>query len=673
MFKIHIRNLIQYPPEVLREVLTGRFIIIFDNGNEMETNAAMTVYSSYAWQLILQYSEVEVTELHHVQYYLLNKKFEASTTIKLYSAIYRSIIEAYQDKDGFDVDVVMKLIYQINNKLYNEISKETTRWCISLDILDFKDVLDNEAIREVKNNLVITPNGINKAQQDIMHVLMTEPSLDNNIIARCIRAGILAKGQVAKCIGPCGYFTDIDSYIFPRPVLRGYAEGLRSFHDSMVESRSGAKSLEYANTLLSQTQYFARKCQLTTMNLQKVHKGDCGSKKYIDWYVRPKEVDEEDDRLLYQGDFKNIVGKRYFNEELQKEVSIKENDTHLIGKTIKLRTLLHCQHEDPYGVCEACFGDMYLSIPKTANLGHLASLTLGEPITSAALSVKHLDGTAIVEKATVLDIDKQFIRVTDNGEGYKLEGSCRNLLPTLLIEQKDASMISHIFDVDNVDQLHAKRVSSIDNIIIEHYLTPPKTEEDRELGAKEERSIKVSIQRRKGFFTLDFLDYVKKVGLKYIGNKYISIDLSTWDYRKTFISLPMMHHSMGDHAKAIEQLIENRGSANNSLYRPPLQVLTDLFDLVNSAASVNVSVNIVFLECIVLAMKVKEDDMSCIISKDDNAVVCGVDTLTNRRSFSAILAYQNHRSILADVTNFITKDRPNYPLDALIVPELMNQ
>lgn len=670
--EILARQTLAYPAHELADVFTGSFDVVFDNQEKLTVQAAQMVFTRFIWDILARYPETPILPQHHIAHYTKKRNFNSKTTIDCYTAIFRSVNEVYKDKPGFSRNEFMRTVYEVNNNLYNHMHDYAKEWSVSLDILDFKEILDNQAVRDIKANLEETPDGVDKAQKEVVEVLMKNPELDNSVIARGVRAGILSSGQVAKCIGPCGYFTDIDSHIFPKPVLRGYAEGIRSFYDSIIESRSGAKSLQFSKRPLQDTEYFSRRLQLVTKNVRNLHHGDCGSTRYLLWFIRPDEYDEEGN-LVSKGDLPNMLGKKYLDEETGTLKTITEDSKHLIGKMVKLRSVFHCNHDDPYGICSTCFGDLSYGVPTDANLGHLCAVSMASPISQAVLSVKHLDGTAVVEGVYVSDEDRVFLLPANGGHSYKINPTALRLQPKLIIPAKDADMLTFIEMVEDVRELNTARITNLEFIQLEYLSKLPKKNEDLSLIPLERRNIIVSSKRRLGNLTHDFLEYMKKTGWTYDAKKNLVVDLSGWDTNKVFIDLPFKHHNMADHAKEIENLIESKveDSTERSQNTTPADLLVKLFELVNSKAAVNMSI----LEVILYSTMVVDSenyDYSLPKERTQGHFVVS-NKIVSYRSLSAAMAFQGHAEILSDPINFLVTRRPNHVFDALVTPELMQE
>ena len=671
LLSIPVRQLLQRSTEELANLLTGRFNIVFDDGEVVETNAAETIYSSYIWDILRQYPETPVIAKHHIRYHLAKINFGSKTTINCYSEIMRSVVTHYRDKVDFTRDQLMRLIYKTNNNLYIKMSKRTAPWQSSLDILDFEEIVRNPEIVAIKENVEVTPTAVKQSQDDMIDVLMKSPSLDNNRIAKGVRSDNMSKGQIVKCIGSVGYITDIDQDIFPDPVLRSYAEGIRSIYDSVIESRSAAKALQFSKKPLQDTEYFSRRLQFITMQLKNLHRGDCGSRKHLLWYVRP-ELKDESGNTLRKGDLNNLVGTYYLDEETNKYRVLTSDDKHLISKTIKMRSVLHCNHSDPYGVCTTCFGELSEGVPEGASLGHLCAVTMVSPMSQAVLSTKHLDGTADIESAIVDDIDKGFIQVADRGKSYVLTPSLARHKPKLIIPPDLASRLPNLMEVDDVRELNITSTTEFEYITVEYYEVVPKTDFEKETVLPVRRNIPISIKRRQGSMTHEFLDYIKQVGWTYDADNNYIVDLDKWDYKQLFITLPFRHHSMADHAKEIEHLIEsNVSERKNRAKATPSDILVQLFDLVNSKSDVNISI----LSVIVYTTSIVSDEYyDYSLPKESTISEFGVASkIMQYRSISAAMAFEGHVNTLSDPVNFLIDFKPNHPMDALVVPELMTR
>lgn len=671
MLTIQARQLLQYSTQELSEALTGEFKIAFEDGVELQTNAAQTLYSSHIWDLLRKYPKTVFTSKMHLSTHLKKSKFNSKTTNKCYSEHFKEIIAAYYLKEpGFSRETLMREIYEVNNNIYNYYSIHSLPWVSSLDIIDFKEVLDNKDIIEIKANIVETPQGVIDAQKKVLATLMESPVLDNNRIAQGVRADILSAGQVAKCIGPCGYVTDMDSHIFPKPILRGFAEGLRSFYDSMIESRSGAKSLLFAKRPLQTTVYFSRRLEIVSMTLRNLHHGtDCGSTEYLEWFIKPEERNEEG-KVVYSGDLAQLAGKYYLDEATNTLKILTKDDTHLIGTRVKLRSVLHCRHSDPYGVCSTCFGALSISVPEGTNLGHICTVTMAMPVNQSVLSVKHLDNSAVVDSVNIRIEDLAFIRPASDGQGYRIAKDLMKLEPVLVIKKKDGSYFSHIADVADVRELPVNRITELAEVFIECYTRVPTSPDEKDVTPRVRHPLDLSIQRRKASFTHDFLAHVKKVGWTHDHKGNFLIDLKGWDTSLDFATLPLKHHNMADYAADVANIIEsNMKEIKRRRISTTTEIITRLFDLVNSRNKVNLAV----LEVILLSVLTVDDTKYnyAIPKVQTGYMPTTADTVLYHRNVAAAMSYEQHVKVLNAPENFLVEDKPDHPFDWLLVPEEM--
>jgi hypothetical protein len=144
---------------------------------------------------------------------------------------------------------------------------------------------------------------------------------------------------------------------------------------------------------------------LGLITLKNLYRGDCGSTHYYKWKVRPgtEGTSTESPR---KPDLDLIQGKFYLDEETNTLKAIKKTDTHLIGKTIKLRSPISgCNHTNHYGICEVCYGQLSDNIPPNTNLGQANGTMVCEKSSQGVMSVKHYDGSSKVEPIIIAQED----------------------------------------------------------------------------------------------------------------------------------------------------------------------------------------------------------------------------------------------------------------------------
>lgn len=543
MNKIQAYKLLQYTPEVLWENLEGDFIMVFNDQEEIVTHHREVIYSSYVWELLRRYPKTAFKKTHHIASITKGKELAHGSHLKLMQNVFWDIYDTYAAEYA-DRRVLLEelclLVYQITNKMYNELSVRCERYVVSLDILDFIQITKHPVIENALLRAEPSEAGIVGVNELIQKQIKEAPEFKNNPLAISIRTGIARMGQALQCLGPRGFVTDVDSTVFREPIMTGYIHGIRSLYGSMIESRSASKSLMNTTKPLQDSEYFSRRQQLVTMNIERLHMCDCGSTHYLHWHVRG--VQHEGITKISDGDLVTIAGKYYLNEETGKLAIVRESDTHLIGKTIKLRSITAgCLHPDPNGVCEVCFGELGLALPINSNLGHSACVTMTAVLGQLILSTKHYDGSSVVEGIVLKPVEKKYLAAEVNGNSYYLNEKLKGKKVKLYIRVDDAKGLPDVRLYDDVGLFNLERMSQFDTVMIS-------VEDHR--GIIETTSLSVVVNGRLSSLSRDMLAHIKATGYPIIKDaregKY-EFDMTNWDYSQPIFVLPMRHFNVSNH------------------------------------------------------------------------------------------------------------------------------
>ena len=654
MRKINARKLLEYSSIELLSMLTGEFILVFDDNVELITNARETQYSSFGWNFHREYPKTPLLIKHHVKNVINENYLSSNTHLLLLGTIMWDVYDTYVSKmDTPEIkfrDKLAKRIYELTNEIYNVFTIHCENHVTSLDILNFIDIINYDKIKNANNAILPTQKSIDETYTVIKDVIYNDKLISNNPIAMAAKSKLVNIDQVLQCISARGFITDTDSVLFKVPITRGYVQGLRSFYDSFIETRSAAKSLIFSKSPLQQAEYFSRRLQLMTQVVQNLHMGDCGSKKYLLWNVRGPIYDNG--ILKKKGDLQQLVGKHYMDTDGVLK-TIRSSDTHLIGKTLKLRTVIHCGHPDPYGICSACFGEMSYSVPESTNIGQMCCTSLAQKSSQSVLSVKHLDGSSIVDGISLSDHYKKYLAISNDENSYLLSSALKSKSIKIVIPITEAPNLIDIMEVSNVTDLNITRVSELTEIGI--------------LVNSDIESLKVNISQRHASITYALLDYIKHNGWGIDEKGNYLIDMKDWDYSKEILTLPLRHANLSEHSADIASMLES--SMSNLKLRDkvisPNTALVELFDLVNSKLTVNLAV----LDVVLYAtMVVSSEDNNFDLPKPHTQSELGVMVLTiANRSLSAAMAYEGHKQILTSPSSYIHTNRMNHPLDSLLV------
>lgn len=655
MKTIVARTLLGSSIEQLWQTLNGQFNLKFDDGKIVQTNARETIYSAYAWVFHQMYPDTPLLPDHHVKTVLKGSRLGSDTHLELLGACMWTTYETYKSRaDITEVqlrDTLSELVYRTTNKMYNDLSYRLEEYVTSLDIIDFVAATEHPEIKKANDEVQATQKSIDDTYGIIRKVLMTDHSMDNNPLALAARSKIGNIGQINQCIGPRGFLTDTDSNVFRVPITRGFVHGIRSFHDSLIESRSAAKSLIFSKSPLQQAEYFSRRLQLMSQTVKNLHAGDCGTPGYIQWHVRGPKY--ENGVQTAPGDLKQLEGKYYIQNNGTLK-AIRATDKDLIGKNLKIRSVTKCAHPDPYGVCATCFGEMSLSVPAGTNIGQMCCTSLASKSSQNVLSVKHQDGSSVVDDIVLTADSKNFLAVSSDGNSYLLAPGIKDKNVFLIIEAEKAANITDVMEVKNIGDLNITRISELSEVGI--------------MVGGQIISIDVNLGRRLASMTYPLLEHIRKVGWGVDERGNYTIDMKDWDYSQTILTLPLKHINMSDHSKDIADLLESsvdQMQARDKLVSPNA-MLIELFDLVNDKLTVNLAVLDVVLYSVMI---VSAEDGNYSLPKPWTNSGLGVMKMTMaNRSLSAAMAYEGHKEILTSPSSFTSVNRTAHPMDMLLMP-----
>lgn len=643
----------------IKNSFKGKMILVFEDG-ELETSGFETILSRFIWEVNKLYPNIGLKTKHHVRYYMDDElTFKSNTIPNVFATIWNDIVNIYGCTHETQ-KIVWNMFMDIRDNIINEILMHYQQYHVTINIEDILELMNDKEINEIDNKYPVNKdtvkrNGyVDKIYKEKLKVI-TSKRLSHNNISSMVKCGTAKSSQLLQSIGPRGVVTDINSDIFSEPIYNGYIRGFDRIYDVAIESRTAAMSLNNQGDPLRFSEYFSRRVQFVGMQLQNLHYTDCGSTNYLTWQVR----ENIDNSVI--SDLERLEGMNYLDEETNTIKEIRKTDKHLIGKMIKLRTVLGCQHEDPYGVCSTCCGAISKNVPLFRNLGHFAIVTLTSVISQLILSTKHVTASADSSSIITNDYYNKFITVINNGLAAKLNENFKTRYKEVKISFPLSSIngISDIIETDDVNRLSVKRTSKVSGFTI--HLKDKKDIEYVE-------DIKCISFHDNGFITLDLIKYMKANGWKTIdGSLYI--DLKDWNYNLPLIELVSKQFDTYQYSRGIEKLlslsikaIKNRGTPLT-----PQQFLIELIDIVNYKLSINFGI-MQLIAYSMLCVDIINGDAS-LPKPWHKHTVAGMGNIINHRSLSAQLSYQEHSKVLADPKSFLITNRMDSPMDEMFVPE----
>lgn len=166
--------------------------------------------------------------------------------------------------------------------------------------------------------------------------------------------------------------------------LLGGVNDLLSFY---IESSNGRTAQIIVENNVGDSGYFARLLGVNNIDT-KIHPDpnyDCGTRNFVKVFIKDQK------RLNTLGEYRN-----YRLSPNGMEFQLKSTDTHLIGKTIYLRSPMTCKSAaEGKGICYKCYGRLAYII-KHINAGKISAELLSSILTQMMLSAKHLLEAAVV-------------------------------------------------------------------------------------------------------------------------------------------------------------------------------------------------------------------------------------------------------------------------------------
>jgi hypothetical protein len=671
MKRIDARYLLGIPADELWDWLTGEFILVMDNGEEFKTNAAETCYSSYVWDFHRAYPATPLLKEHHLRGVSKGRRLSIGIDSELLGTTMMCVYDTYRafsapERVKLDPDL-WRLAYDIHNKAYCGIIKHADAFVGTIDILHFHEAMDEPEIYEANRAVQNGEIHVHEVYAVIDKIFNDKTRLIGNPIAAEYRSKLLKQTQVHQNIGPRGNPTDMNSRIFSTAITRSYVEGIRDIYSSAVETRSAARSSYYAAESLRMSEYFSRKLQFVSQNVQNLHQDcDCGSKEYLDWTIRPDKRDDQGD-IVRTSDLILLDGKYYLNELTGQLETIRPNMVNLIGQTVRLRTTLHCAHPDPAGVCSTCFGELALNVPSGANIGQWCATNMAEQATQALLSAKHLDRSSALDKIELSPELRKFVIGGPDNSSYCLSKEIEDKEVAIILLRSQVESLNDIRSVDDVEEHPPEHYSELTvlNIevlegIIRHKIPVP-------VGVAGSRDASLSHEmlnyiREKGWTT------IREKSTKTSTEEKYRIDMSEWNWDDPVLVMPAKHFNNSDHVDQVARMLESRVAEMRKRARIESadKMILELFDYVNWKLNVNLSC----LEVILYATTIvsaEHNDYS--LPKPWTTSQPSVLSMTmNGRSLSVLMAFEKQYEALQAPASFINTNRFDHPFDGIYTP-----
>lgn len=643
MRSITARELALMPKQQLWALPDQNLTIVFDDG-EVVSDQRQAIFSAYMWGLYKHFPLTPALKKHFIG----DKRVGTDTHLKLINQVRWDAFDAYEGK--LDNEEISRLCLQLTNEYYNDMTEMLEPEVTTMGIFDILEVMAHPRILEANTNVNTTDKSIQHSHRVIKQVLDDSSQLETNIMARSARSGLIKVGQALQCVGPRGSVTDIDSNIFQYPAQSGFVAGLYKFYESLIESRTAAKSLTFTEKPLQDTEYFNRRLQLLAATIRDIYDGDCGTTQYLLWHMSAGDLEAFAGKYYLMED--GSLGVIYDNEECRKT---------LVGRTIRVRSVLHCNTPDSGFVCATCYGELQRSIPFNTNIGHVAATSLCKQASQQVLSVKHLDTSASSSGLRLSDYEQRYVRMGNDPNLMFLSESLLGQKVTLFIQGAEAERIGEVKSAENVEVLLPTHISQLTQVTFRV---------ERKGQPEQADLVQVSNGSRTSSLSRDVLSYLRTHSWKLTPEGDIEIDLSQWDVDLPLFTTPRRQENMLDYMATIEKFLKavKRGGVAKSLkdYDTLDDALRGFFELVSS----RLFVNIVHQEILVKVCQIRSSrDQDYRVPLLGNKVEFGkFDFNIFNRSQGASMAYQNHKQQWNSPASYLVNYRPPHPLDQILIP-----
>lgn len=701
---VPVREFLNFTPQELFDGLKTNLNVQFDDG-VLPMSSREIIFSRFVWDVFKRLDQLPLLKRHAINQYYTNNMFTSGSISGILETIFRDVVDVYcRPTNSREVlnDYLYEKIQDIYNDIYNVIICNSLEYCTSIDIIDFLEIqFQPKLLNAIKQ---LNHDKSEKAVSDVYKVLdeviTKSPELANNKIVKGYISGTYNKNQVNQILGCRGFVAELNSAIFKEPIVSPLVLGMRSAYEVAVESKTAAKSLFVSHEAIKQSEYLARTLQLVSMRMERLIDGDCGSKDYMLWSV-------DADSITGKSELPLLVGKRYLDEEDGVEKIITKNDTHLIGKVIKLRSPLKCKHTHAGCCCVACLGDMSYSVPYPSNLGHMMSTFITQMISQSILSTKHITGSAQSIEFEIGPEEAAFLKkVSKNGIGFKHKAfNTKKFTYELIVGQERARGLNGLGSSYDVEELAPSKLSRIDEVYLKvtdgkgyDNIYPLKISFTKSVN-KNNNSKSSTIY---GYFTSNFLKYLlNKEGGKpryslANGNEIYVISLNDWIDMEASGSNKFQDEELEDMDQTQDGSDENEVTVKRTISKvfefPTVEYsflqLTDevrslvrgidpedssvekmvqsLFNLLN----VRLSVNIALIEIMVCAFTVKNRDLGDYhLGRNISNRVDKISNILYHGSNVGIYAFEYHKVYMLLPTTFNGNNNVDHPLDGLICPQ----
>jgi hypothetical protein len=387
--------------------------------------------------------------------------------------MYEYLISQLPDNNIY-LDFRWDIWYNIN--WYNNVAlTDLQEYHESIDIENIIKTVKNDKIQKIINSPINRRKSIANIEKQIKVIRcqilesLNKLNIPENQFKNIIDLKLINEGQLGHLLYMIGFRTDIDDKTIPKIIENNYINGIKTDIDFIAENLSDKKSKVFNRSLMSQTQYSNRKIQLASYNLKYIHKGDCGTNQYVEFFVAENKA-------------KALIGKYIVVGDDIRNIKLITNDNYheYIDKVVKLRSPLKCLYKN--GTCEICGGKLIkYYINRLFNVGHSSVLIFTNSTSQNVLSAKHFQNTTSKEYIIPFELQPYFdkkgrllyIKNKINLDGFKIGFNIKDARKLLNISDNSSNIDQDDIVESNFGTYHHLILRKNDNDITDSDSTGP--------------------------------------------------------------------------------------------------------------------------------------------------------------------------------------------------------
>lgn len=635
--------------KTLQELPMGGLYITFMSGETLRLKTTWVADSWYCLQFSKRYPGMVIEPAHFFQ----KDEFTSDDYNEIGSLVFWDSMFARIEKHGEDIIKkefweATEFLYQVLNRVYNDTNVYQAKYAHTLDYSDFSQIICDPRIMELKELWKRGEIAIDDAHFETMRIITGCETMSDNNIRASVKSDILSKKQLCQMIMR-GVIMDINGETFNTPIWDGYADGLNDPYFRAIESRNASLSIYMSEAPLEASEYYNRQAQQHCSVIGEVAEEPCSGKYALDWRVTKRNLPW-------------LVGSNHMVDGVP--VMITRKDTHLIGKTIKLRNLTRCDNHDPARPCPVCLGYFAWAIPPKSSVGHQLTIDPLTKFSQKLLGIKHVIASIKTKKINLNGNNGTYLTLDRENKHRIMLKPLKNPEQWILrVKAADMMYINDIYSVDSVSDIIPSTVSALTKVELMMV--------DSEGQVKKPIGLDLSIGDSGSPLSKEMLAMLHTYGWE-IGDKgtHFDISLAHWDFDKPIAISPRRSESMMTILNNIRDYTvshQAQGGYNITKTDSITEALTDFMELVYDDTGINLVHASVFIRASMCVDNGIDDRDFALPRPDEPFRFVGLKECLLNRSAGLMLGYQEQFSVIKSPSTYLRNGRriPGGGLDGL--------